>query len=188
MQIKTVAMMIVAGCAIGMLTGCGIPEEEHNAMIADINAKAKAQEDKLNSQIADLDSLLKAEQNKSRTTQITLADTTDQLEKAKKQAAETAKSLTDEKATVAGLEKQLANQKAATDAALAQAGDAEAKYNTLDVEYQELKRRFEMFQKNMSSLGRTSSPVGAAPAPASSGAPKTDAESAMDLLNQMGAQ
>ena len=31
MQIKSIAMLAVAGCAIGMLTGCGVPQDEHDA-------------------------------------------------------------------------------------------------------------------------------------------------------------
>ena len=33
MQIKSIAMLAVAGCAIGMLTGCGVPQDEHDAIV-----------------------------------------------------------------------------------------------------------------------------------------------------------
>jgi septal ring factor EnvC (AmiA/AmiB activator) len=159
MQKKSIAMMLVAGCAVGMLTGCGIPEEEHNAIIAEMEAKFKAEEEKLNIKIAEQDSVI-----------------------------------TSEKTKVAQLESELKTSKSATAAAQDQAMEAENKFNTLDVEYQELKRRFEMFQKNMSALNQASKPAApkaatqddlgmlGEPAPA----PKTDAQKASSLLDQMG--
>ena len=85
------------------------------------------------------------------------------------------------------MDSQLKTAKSQTAAAQDDALEAENKYSTLDVEYQELKRRFEMFQKNMAAL---SAPAEPASAPAVSAPaqdmPTTDAQKASSLLDQMG--
>jgi chromosome segregation ATPase len=194
MQKKSIAMMLVAGCAVGMLTGCGIPEEEHNAIIAEMEAKFKAEEEKLNIKIAEQDSVITSEKAKVRTSRIELDDATERIKGLQQKSAETATELASEKTKVAQLESELKTSKSATAAAQDQAMEAENKFNTLDVEYQELKRRFEMFQKNMSALNQASKPAApkaatqddlgmlGEPAPA----PKTDAQKASSLLDQMG--
>ena len=37
MKVKAIVMMAVAGCAVSMLTGCGVPKEEHEAKLAELN-------------------------------------------------------------------------------------------------------------------------------------------------------
>ena len=197
MQKKTIAMMLAAGCAIGMLTGCGIPEEEHNAMIAQLKDERQKSEDSLNGKIADLESVVKSEKAKLRTKTIELDDASERIKSLQQKNAETEKELAGEKIKVSGLERDLASSKRATLTAQDKAQAAENKLATLDVEHQELKRRFEQFEKNMRALNappvqRTT----AAAAPAADdglaafgepvAAPKTDAEEALDILNQMG--
>jgi predicted nucleic acid-binding Zn-ribbon protein len=189
MQKKTIAMMVVVGSAIGLLTGCGIPEEEHNAIIAQMAAEQEAAEDKLNSRIADLESLLKAEKDKVRMTRIELDDTTERIGDLQQKNADATKSLTAEKTKSTNLERELASSKSAAKAAQDQATEVENKYSTLTVEHEELKRRFEQFRKNMSSLNSSvpsSTTTTSGSTSGSTTAPQTDSAKALDLLNQMG--
>lgn len=188
---KKLVMLLVAGSAIGMLTGCGIPEEEHNMIIDGIKAQHQEEVEKLNGTIADKDVIIKNEKAKVRQTRIELDDATERIKGLQQKNAETSKSLATEKSKAAKLESELKTSKSQTAAAQDSATEAENKYSTLDVEYQELKRRFEMFQKNMSALSTppaaepaASAPAGGASAPAE--APKTDAQKASSLLDQMG--
>jgi chromosome segregation ATPase len=186
MQMKNIAMMLVAGCTIGMLTGCGVPEEEHLAALAQQEAMFKAEEEKLNVKIAEQESIIKNEKAKVRTARIELDDASERIKGLQQKSAETATALATEKTKTAGLESDLKTSKSATAAAQDQALESESKYNTLDVEYQELKRRFEMFQKNMSALGEASAPASAPAAAAPAAAPQSDAEKVNSLLDQMG--
>ena len=184
---KKMAMLLAAGCAIGMLTGCGVPEEEHNAIIDGINAQHQEEVDKLNVTIADRDDVIKSKEAKARQDLITLDDNAERIKGLQQKSAETSKELATEKSKVATLDSQLKTAKSQTAAAQDDALEAENKYSTLDVEYQELKRRFEMFQKNMAAL---SAPAEPASAPAVSAPaqdmPTTDAQKASSLLDQMG--
>ncbi|MEE9368440.1 MAG: hypothetical protein V3V05_06205 [Pontiella sp.] len=182
MQIKRVVMMVAAGCALGMLTGCGIPKEEHNAMIAQLTAERAESEDQLNGKIADLESTVKSEKAKVRTSRIELDDASDRIKGLQIKSAETASTLAAEKSRASKLESDLTSSKSSALAAQDQALEAENKYSTLDVEYQELKRRFEMFQSNMSSLNSASG----SPAPSGSSAPMSDSDAAKKLLEEMG--
>ncbi|MDF7825782.1 hypothetical protein P4B35_17265 [Pontiellaceae bacterium B12227] len=187
---KKLAMLLASGFAIGMLTGCGIPEEEHNMIIDGINTEHQKEVDKLKGDIADKETIIKNEKAKVRQNRIELDDATERIQGLQQKSAETSKALASEKSKVAKLESELKTSKSRTAAAQDDAMEAENKYSTLDVEYQELKRRFEMFQKNMSAI---SEPAPAAAEPAASvmddfpadTAPQSDAQKASSLLDQM---
>ncbi len=185
MQIKRIAMMVMAGCAMGILSGCGIPEEEHNALVAQMAAERAESEDVLNGKVADLESVVKSEKAKIRTARIELDDASERIKGLQQKSAETSKALATEKSKASKLEDQLASSKSSALAAQDQAVEAENKYSTLDVEHQELKRRFEMFQANMNSLGSASAPASSSSAAPKTAAPKTDSDMAKSLLDEM---
>ncbi|MDF7798843.1 hypothetical protein P4C99_05185 [Pontiellaceae bacterium B1224] len=191
---KKMAMLLAAGCAIGMLTGCGIPEEEHLAIIDGINAQHQEEVDLLNIAIADRDDVIKSEKAKARQTRIELDDASERIEKLNQKSLEISKALAAEKSQVATLESQLQTAQTQAAVAMEEALESENKYSTLDVEYQDLKRRFEMFKKNMSALSAPK--AAAAPAAAPSATPAAAAstssaqgsasQKASSLLDEMG--
>ena len=187
MQNKTIAMIVAAGCAITMLTGCGIPEEEHNMIIAELEQKHAAEVDALNGTIGEKDDIIKAEKAKVRQNRIELDDASTRIKDLQEKTKLVEKGLATEKAKVAGLESDLKTSKSMTAAASDRAMEAENSYSTLDVEYQELKRRFEMFQKNLNSISEPASAAAPAGEPAAmmDDAPKTDAKKASSLLDEM---
>ncbi|QBG48346.1 hypothetical protein EGM51_13445 [Verrucomicrobia bacterium S94] len=194
---KKIAMLLVTAGTIGMLSGCGIPEEEHNMIIEDLKTQHQEEVDKLKGEIEEQKELVSNEKKKVRQGRIELDDATERIQDLQQKSAQTSKELAAEKSKVSKLESELKITKAKLTAAEERATEAETALNTLDVEHQELKRRFEMFKKNMSSISTApaSAPVAveaapvveaapaSAPAPA---APKTDAEKASSLLEQMG--
>ncbi|MEI6891640.1 MAG: hypothetical protein V5783_05655 [Pontiella sp.] len=204
---KNIAMLLVAGCAIGMLTGCGIPEEEHNAIIASLKAEQQKEVETLNSDIADKESVIKSEKAKVGQSRIELRKAAARNDRLQKETAETAKALAAEKSKSSNLDSELKTSQSQAAIAQDQASDAESKYDTLEIEYQDLERRFEMFQQNMNSLSAPAPAAISTPEVASTpedfGAPEdfgsledfgTPAESeelppaqkATDLLDQMG--
>ncbi len=208
MQIKKIAMLVVAGCAIGMLTGCGIPEEEHNAAIKQLQDQMAKMEEDLNGTIADKESLLKSEKAKVRTARIELDDASERIKALQSKNTESSKELIAAQGKLAKAEEDLAASKSKALTAQDKAIEAETKYNALSVEHDELKRRFEDFKKNMASMGgsSTSSAVSSAapattttaspapvtekkPAPATqTKKPKSNSEAVMSILDQMGNQ
>lgn len=195
MKMKTIAMMVATGCAMSILTGCGIPKEEHNAKLAELNT-AWQEIETLNGKNTDLDSLYNAEKAKLRTSRIELEDTTTRLKASQTKEAVTAASLADEKSKISGLERDVSSAKSATLTAKEATAEVEAELATLQEEHAELQTRFSQFERNMNALNGE---------PAESAAPEVGGEqltleemvgesaptkpkTAMDLLNEMGAQ
>ncbi len=152
MQIKSIAMLAVAGCTIGMLTGCGVPQKEHDAIVAQLNAEAQASEDALNVTLADTKSLLDAELAKTRKLQIEINDTADRIDELKGSANELTDSLAAEQSKVSQLESDLAAVTATVGTSQQQARDAENERNVMEIEKQETQRRFDMLRKALLDL------------------------------------
>ena len=64
MPMRRIVMMVMAGCMVGMLTGCGVPQEEHEAKVAELNA-AWEEIETLKGKIAELEDSLKTERENS---------------------------------------------------------------------------------------------------------------------------
>jgi peptidoglycan hydrolase CwlO-like protein len=152
MPMRRIVMMVMAGCMIGMLTGCGVPKEEHEAKLAELNA-AWAEIETLKGKVADTESLLKVEQGKVRNSQIEMDDATKQVTELKEKEAATARALTAEKGKVAALENDIAAAKSATQMANDRISELEAALAKLQEEYDNLQNRFDQLKKNMLSLG-----------------------------------
>jgi len=186
---KKIAMLLVTAGTIGMLTGCGIPEEEHNMIIQNLETEHTAKVDQLNSALAEQKDLLEKEQAKVRSTRIELDDATERIKDLQQKSAEMTKAVAAQKTKMSGLAAELKSVNAKLAAAQERATTAETEYSTLDVKYQELERRFEMFKKNIGSIGNQAGST-ASPAepstPEASSEPKTDADKASSLLDQMG--
>lgn len=183
MKMKSIAMMMVSGCALVMLTGCGVKQELFDAKVGELNT-AWAEIETLKGKITDLESLLNAEKAKVQTGRIELDDATQRITAGQKKEAETASALADEKAKVIGLEKQIATAKTATASAQEATASVEAELATLQEEHKKLQVRFDQFETNMKALDTARNPVSAPKAVAPS---KPVAEkSALDILNDMG--
>lgn len=192
MSMKRIVMMLVAGCVIGLLTGCGVPQEEHDAKVAELN-DAWEEIETFKGKVADLESVLKKEQGKVRNNRIELDDAAKRIADLNEKEAAAAKALADEKSKAVEFESDLAAAKSATDMAKDQTREVEAALAALQDEFDALQNRFDQLKKNMLSFGEEgSAPAPAAPkaaqvAPkADDGAPSSDSKSAMDLLDDMG--
>jgi len=181
---KRIVMMVVAGCAIGLLTGCGVPQEEHDAKIAELNA-AWEEIETLKGKSADLESLLNKERGQVRNARIELDDASKRISELTEKEAAAANALADEKGKVSKLEGDLAAAQSAVEAAKDQISELEAALAALQEETQRLQKRFTQFERNMNPSGSAST---LSTAPKAGGSDKSSSERALDLLNKMGAQ
>lgn len=185
MRTKTIAMTMVTGCALVMLVGCGVPKEEFEAKVGELNT-AWTEIESLKGKNADLESLLNAEKAKVNAGRIELEDATARITASQKKEAETASALADEKAKVVGLEKEVATAQAATVSAQEGTAAVEVELAKLQEEYKKLQVRFEQFDSNMKALNNAQQGTSA---PKTAAAAKPAAEkSALDLLNEMSAK
>jgi chromosome segregation ATPase len=175
-------MMVVVGCAATMLTGCGVPQEEHDAKIAELNT-AWQEIESLKGNNTDLEALLEANKAKLRTTRIELDDAAERISVSQTKQNELASEISAEKAKTVELESELSSAKSSAMQAQEAATTAEEALAQLKIAYKQLEARFEQFSKNMRSLDGKQSAPGKTDGPA-----KSDAETAMDLLDQMSTQ
>lgn len=180
MQKKTIAMMLVAGCSIGMLTGCGISQEEHDNIILKIqteNAEAVAQ---LEKKVTDLEVNLKSEQRKAATARVELDDAAERIKTMQQEQTAAAEELAAEKAALANTTRNLASAKSRAEAADEAAAEAAAQLADAEAELVELERRFVQYLKNSAALDEVAPAVQSAPE-----AVAGEARSALDILNEM---
>ena len=106
MPMRKIIMMVMAGCMIGMLMGCGVPKEEHEAKVAELNA-AWEEIETLKGKLDDTETLLKKEQGKVRNSQIELDDASKRVAELTEKEAATSTALADEMDKTAALETDL---------------------------------------------------------------------------------
>lgn len=201
MQIKSIAMLVAAGCAVGMLTGCGVPQKEHDAIVAQLTAEAQATEDALNAQLAETKSSLDAESAKSSKLQIEVNNSVARIDELKSAADALTDSLTAEQNKVSQLESDLAAVKATIASYQQQTLDAENARDAMELEKQETQRRFDMLRKALLDLNKKNpddlqiklivndmnAPAAAAGASESVAPASSDADSVKGLLDAMDA-
>ena len=152
MQIKSIAMLVAASCAIGILTGCGVPKKEHEAIVAELTANAQAAEDALNAELNETKSSLDAEQAKTAKLQIEVNDSVERIAELKSAADELTESVAAEQSKVAQLESDLAAVQATVAAANQATLDAENERDLMELEKQETQRRFDMLRAALLDL------------------------------------
>ncbi len=185
MQMKTIAMALAVGCAMTILTGCGVPQEEHDAKVAELNT-AWTEIENLKGTITDKETMLDAEKARIRTARIELDDASQRIKALQVSEAEIKVELADTKSKVVGLESSVSAAKSSTLTAQDRTVEVEGELVALQEDYKKLQTRFDQFEKNMRALDSASAAPKAAPKAKASA--KSDAESAMDLLEQMGNQ
>jgi chromosome segregation ATPase len=178
MQIKAITTMLTVGCAVMMLTGCGVPKEDFEAKVSELNS-AKEQLESLKGKYADQESLLGSERTKSRDLRAQLTAAAKRIAALKKAEAEAASALADQKAEVETLQSEITTARSTAKTASDRAVAAESELEKLQKKYEELQKRLLQYKKNMSALG------GRAPSPAPSSAPSSSAKGSSQILDEM---
>jgi uncharacterized phage infection (PIP) family protein YhgE len=193
MQIKSIATMLAAVCAIGMLTGCGVPQDEHDAIIAKLNADHDAIVADLSTKLADTASLLNAEKDRSRNLNNSLSDSTVLNDELKASINELKSSLANADTEISALESQLESAKASIKSAQAMAADAQNDAATARMEAEETQRRFNELIANLIRLNKIKPEdvgfdnLSTAPAPSMDmGSGEGASSDAASLLDEMG--
>ena len=154
MQIKSIATMLIAVCAIGMLTGCGVPQEEHDAIIAQLNADHEAVVTDLKTKLADTESLLNAEKDRTRNLNNDLRDSTVLNEELKGNVTELKSSLANANSQISSLESQLTSAKSSIQSAQAMAADAQNDAAEARMEAEATQERFDQLIANLIALNK----------------------------------
>lgn len=145
--------LYVIGVATALLvTGCGVPQEEHDAAVAQLQAERADVEETLNGKISDLESVVKSEKAKSKSIRLELESTERKLKTAQQKVLSATKEASTAKAKITSLNKELSRAESATSRVKDQLSSAQEQASTFEAERDEVQKRLDMFMKNMSSL------------------------------------
>ncbi len=184
MQKRTVAIMAVMGCAVAMLTGCGIKQEVFDAKVVELDT-ANQEIEALNGTIVDKDSLMENKKGELRTANAKLEEQVAEISKANAKAAETASELEIEKTKVSGLEGRLESAKSSATRARKATDEVDAELETLQEAYTVLNARWDQFEENLNTLDKTVGPAADAPMVAIEEDAGVEGKTAMEMLNDL---
>ena len=190
MLTRKIVMTVMAGSMVAILAGCGVPQEEHDAKVAELN-DAWAEIETLKGKNADAESLLNKEKGKVRSTRIELDDASKRVATLKKKEAAVASALATEKAKISDMESAVSSAESSAAMAQDETSELETQLASLTEVYEKLMADFEQYKKNMRSINSHSAPKTAAPeasAPPVSDAAPEETGSALDILNEMSMQ
>jgi myosin heavy subunit len=143
--------------AILVVTGCGVPQEEHDAAVAQLQAERAEVESTLSGKISDLESVVKSEKAKGKSIRLQLESSERKLRESQKKAISAAKDAAKVKAQVTSLERDVSRAESASDRVQDQLSAVQEQLTSSESERDELQRRLDMLMNNMSGLSNTGS-------------------------------
>tara|TARA_B100002019_G_scaffold282435_1_gene287673 strand:- start:93 stop:692 length:600 start_codon:yes stop_codon:yes gene_type:complete len=152
-MIKYLSWLVLASVLV--ITGCGVPQEEHDAAVAQLQAERANIEATLNGKISDLESVVKSEKAKGKSMRLQLDSTERKLRESQKKAIEAAKDVASVKAQVTSLERDVSRAESTADRVKGQLAALQEQATTVESERDELQRRLDMLMKNMRGLSNS---------------------------------
>ena len=152
-MIKYLSWLVLASVLV--VTGCGVPQEEHDAAVAQLQAERANVEATLNGKISDLESVVKSEKAKGKSMRLQLDSTERKLRESQKKAIEAAKNVASVKAQVTSLEREVSRAESTADRVKGQLAALQEQATTVESERDELQRRLDMLMKNMRGLSNS---------------------------------
>ena len=153
-------MKYINGCMLAVvlvITGCGVPQEEHDAAVAQLQADRAEVESMLSGKIADLESIVKSEKAQGKSIRLQLESAERKLRESQKKAISAAKDAAKVKAQVTSLERDVSRAESAADRVKDQLSAVQEQLTTTESERDGLQRRLHMLVNNMSGLANSGS-------------------------------
>ncbi len=139
------------------ISGCGVPKEEHSAIVAQLQAEHAETEKTLNTKIADLESLLKAEKARYRSARLEVENTLRQVKELRQRNAEVAKKAAQNQSQIVRLEDEAESAEVVTRRVRTEMGGVQRRLAQVLANRDEIRRRFDMLRRNLRALDEGSS-------------------------------
>lgn len=152
---KAIATMAMAGCVIGLLTGCGVPQDKYDAMVAQLTNEKTEMETSLRATITENETALNSEKAKSRKLQNDLNDSVERIKELNASSAEMNASVDGLKQQIADAQADLADVKDDLATAVQDKMDLLDQCDSLKMEAKEVQRRFDMLRAALLKLNKT---------------------------------
>ena len=135
-----------------IVTGCGVPQEEHDAVVAKLQSERADIESSLNDKISDLESIVKAEKAKGKSLRLQLDSTERKLKDGQKKALVAAKEAAKIKSQVTSLERDVNRAESEKSRVEEELADMEEQLSAIEIERDEAINDLEQLRNNMSAL------------------------------------
>ena len=135
-----------------IVTGCGVPQEEHDAAVAKLPSERADIESSLNDKISDLESIVKAEKAKGKSLRLQLDSTERKLKDGQKKALVAAKEAAKIKSQVTSLERDVNRAESEKSRVEEELADMEEQLSAIEIERDEAINDLEQLRNNMSAL------------------------------------
>ena len=152
-MIKYLSWLMLA--AVLVVTGCGVPQEEHDATVTQLQTERANLEEMLNGKISDLESVVKSEKAKGKSMRLQLDSTERKLREPQKKAISAAKDAAKVKAQVTSLKREVSRAESTAKRVKDQLSSAQEQAKTVEDDRNELQRRLDMLMNNMSGLSNS---------------------------------
>lgn len=185
MQIKSIALMVVASCVIGLSTGC-VKKSDYEAM----QQKLTTERDGVATELTNTVSQLNAEKQKVSDTQNKLLESTSANNQLKKDNKDLQASLDEANGKVTSLQSELSSTKDSLQSAQDKLADTEAERAKLESQVQKVKDSVNKLLSNLVASGKLDAKaIGfdkSTTSSTSTGGADTSSKSASQVLDMMG--
>ena len=142
---------LIIGCVI-LLSGCGVPQEEHDAAITQLQTSHAEEQTALNAKITDLETIVKSEKAKAKSHRLEMDSVDRKLKELQKKNAEVIKEVSSAKSQISSLKRNIRRAEQARDQAREDLADMEINAAQIQADKDELQVRWQQLIDNLNGV------------------------------------
>ena len=135
--------------AIFLIAGCGVPQEEHDALVLQMQTEKAELEANLNTKISELESIVKSEKAKVKSHRLEMDNAERKIKDLQTKNAQSVKDLAKTKSEITSLKRSLNRAEDARDRSEKKVSETESQLNSVQAEKDQLQFRFDQLVRNM---------------------------------------
>ena len=149
---KKIGNYILTILCIILISGCGVPQEEHDAIVFQLKTEKENSNAEFNQKISELESVVKSEKAKVKSHRIEMDNAERKLKDLQRKNAESIKDIAKAKSEIVSLKRSVERSDTATDRARASATRAEEELAIVTSERDNLQFRFDQLLNNLNGV------------------------------------
>lgn len=135
--------------AIFLIAGCGVPQEEHDALVLQMQTEKAELEANLNTKISELESIVKSEKAKVKSHRLEMDNAERKIKDLQTKNAQSVKDLAKTKSEITSLKRSLSRAEDARDRSEKKVSETESQLNSVQAEKDQLQLRFDQLVRNL---------------------------------------
>jgi len=135
--------------AIFLIAGCGVPQEEHDALVLQMQTEKADLESNLNAKISELESIVKSEKAKVKSHRLEMDNAERKIKDLQTKNAQSVKDLAKTKSEITSLKRSLSRAEDARDRSEKKVRETASQLNSIQAEKDQLQFRFDQLVRNL---------------------------------------